>query len=108
MNNLFSLRSPKKTVFTKAYITATTQTIVQDTLTSLFEELNSPNITDTYTIFIDPQKEAFSISLCSQNNHILTLFKINRDLIQSELHKSLIDKNLILAHQLFKLKIFFK
>lgn len=108
MNNLFSTRSAKKNLFTKAFVTASSQDIIKSTLVTLYPELAKLNIENSYNIFINPKPDLFEVSLYSQNTHILTLFKLNMMELQKEIAEALIDKKLLLSYDLLKLKIYFK
>ena len=104
MNNLFSTKSPKKALFTKAYITVTTQISVKDVISELYPQLAKLNTEDSYSIYLKNKIDLFEISLCSQNTHVLTLFKLNQTELENKITNSLIDKKILLSQDLLKLK----
>jgi hypothetical protein len=108
MNNLFSTKSAKKTLFSRAYITATSQDLIKEIICKLHPELSKLNQEQSYNIFIRNTPELFEITLCSQNTHVLTLFKLNLDEIKKEIANALIDKMIIVSHDHLKIKIYFK
>jgi uncharacterized protein YabE (DUF348 family) len=108
MNNLFSTRSAKKNLFTKAYVTVTSQEIIRSILTTNFPELAKLNSEQSFNIFIKQNSSIFEVSLYSQNTHVLTLLKLNLIKLQTEIAESLIDKKLLLDYASLKLKVYFK
>jgi hypothetical protein len=108
MNNLFSTRSPKQNLYAKAFITASSQDIIKETISGIIPEISQSQSTPQYSIFVKSSKEGLNISLYSQISHILTLFKINLLQIEEELNKNLIDKKILLDHQCIELNVFFK
>jgi hypothetical protein len=108
MNNLFNNKSAKKNLFAKAYIVSTSQDIIKNVIANLCPELTRLNTENTYNIYINSKLALFEVSLCSQNNQILTLFKLNFENLKKEITDSLIDKNILLSNDQFKLKIYYK
>lgn len=108
MNNLFSSRSSKKNLFTKAFVTASSKDLIDNTIANLYPELAKLNTENSYNVFINSKPDMFEVSLYSQNTHILTLFKINMIELQKEIADVLIDKKLLLSYDLLKLKVYFK
>jgi hypothetical protein len=102
MNNLFT---KQKILFKKAYekvqIDQVIIDIIRNSLPNLPEDMLGNISCFTNTDLPEPK-----IDLCSKNNTLVAVLKMNSLSLEQEIQKACIDKNLITAHQSIKLSIY--
>ena len=110
MNNLFTLRTPKKMLYNKAYITVQSQSIITETISTSLPALQNtdPIANYYYSLFINPQKSSFTITVYSQDSNVLTLLKLHQLSLEQTIQQELIDKKIIDSYIAFKLKIVYR
>jgi hypothetical protein len=103
MNNLFAT---KNVLYQKAFTKVKSDDVVKTILLNKVSEISPELLESDVKIFLSQDEKTTTLSLCSRNNTLLSVLKMNTMELETHLRDELIDKNILKSNSEFNLKMY--
>jgi hypothetical protein len=103
MNNLFAT---KNVLYQKAFTKVKSDDLVKSILLNKVSEISPTLLESDVKIYLSQDEKTTTLSLCSRNNILLSVLKMNSLELEAQLRDELIDKNILKSNSEFNLKMY--
>jgi hypothetical protein len=95
-------------LYKQAFTKVKSDDVVKSILLATISQITPELIDSSIKIFYSQDKLICNLSLCSRNNTLLSVLKMNSVILETQLKQELIDKNIITRDSTFNLKMYYR